>query len=194
MNIPFSFWKTASPKRKRIYSAIFMLVLIIATTLLGTLVQLSAQDAKQLTDDLNKIGTDNPTYASRVVAIFLHNFSLTLLMFIPLVGAAIGLFIMFSSGIALRAIFDIQSASAASAQLTNLSTTTIVIALVFAVLTFVLEYVSYIFAMTESVWLFRRLTQRRWGELKTAGILIGITALMLILAAIVETWVISLPL
>ena len=192
MNIPFSFWKTASPKRKRIYSAIFMLILVIATTLLGTLVQLSAQDAKQLTNDLNGITTDNPTFASRVEAIFLHNLSLTLLMFIPLVGAAIGLFIMFSSGIGLRAIFDTQSASAASAQLTNISSTTIVIALMFVVLTFVLEFFSYIIAMTESVWLFRRLTQRRWGELKTTGILIGVAALMLILAAIIETWGISL--
>ena len=124
MNIPFSFWKTASPKRKRIYSIIFMLILIIATTLLGTLVQLSAQDAKQLTDDVNKITTDNPTYASRVETIFLNNFSLSLLMFIPFVGAALGLFIMFSSGIGIRAIFDTQSASAASAQLTNISPTT----------------------------------------------------------------------
>ena len=191
MNIPFSFWKTASPKRKRIYSIIFMLALSITATILGTLVQLSAQDAKQLSDSTNGIITDNPTYPSLVGAILLNNFKICLVMFIPIFGAAFGLFVLFSTGVGIRAILDTQSASGASAAISTISPTTAILALAFVGLTFVLEYVSYSIGIAESIWLYRRLTQRRWRELKNTGILIGIVAALLIIGALVESWVIT---
>jgi len=191
MNIPFSFWKTASPKRKRIYSIIFMLALSITATILGTLVQLSAQDAKQLSDSANGVITDNPTYPSLVGAILLNNFKICLVMFIPIFGAAFGLFVLFSTGVGIRAILDTQSASGASAAISTISPTTAILALVFVGLTFVLEYVSYSIGIAESIWLYRRLTQRRWRELKNTGILIGIVAALLITGALVESWVIT---
>lgn len=190
MNIPFSFWKTASPKRKRIYSIIFMLALCITATILGTLVQLSAQDAKQLSDSTNGIITDNPTYPSLVGAILLNNFKICLVMFIPILGAIFGLFVLFSTGVGIRAILDTQSASGASAAISTISPTTAILALVFVGLTFVLEYVSYSIGIAESIWLYRRLTQRRWRELKNTGILIGIVAALLVTGALVESWVI----
>jgi hypothetical protein len=190
MNFPFSFWKTASPKRKRIYSIIFMLALSITATILGTLVQLSAQDAKQLSDSTNGIITDNPTYLSLVGAILLNNFKICLVMFIPILGAVFGLFVLFSTGVGIRAILDTQSASGASAAISTISPTTAILALVFVGLTFVLEYVSYSIGIAESIWLYRRLTQRRWRELKNTGILIGIVAALLITGALVESWVI----
>jgi preprotein translocase subunit SecG len=190
MNFPFSFWKTASPKRKRIYSIIFMLALSITATILGTLVQLSAQDAKQLSDSTNGIITDNPTYPSLVGAILLNNFKICLVMFIPILGAVFGLFVLFSTGVGIRAILDTQSASGASAAISTISPTTAILALVFVGLTFVLEYVSYSIGIAESIWLYRRLTQRRWRELKNTGILIGIVAALLITGALVESWVI----
>ena len=190
MNIPFSFWKTASPKRKRIYSIIFMLALSITATILGTLVQLSAQDAKQLSDSTNGIITDNPTYPSLVGAILLNNFKICLVMFIPILGAVFGLFVLFSTGVGIRAILDTQSASGASTAISTISPTTAILALVFVGLTFVLEYVSYAIGIAESIWLYRRLTQRRWRELKNTGILIGIVAALLITGALVESWVI----
>ena len=191
MNIPFSFWKTASPKRKRIYSIIFMLALCITATSLGTLVQLSAQDAKQLSDSTNGIITDNPTYLSLVGAILLNNFKICLVMFIPIFGAVFGLFVLFSTGVGIRAILDTQSASGASAAISTISPNTAILALVFVGLTFVLEYVSYSIGIAESIWLYRRLTQRRWRELKNTGILIGIVAVLLITGALVESWVIT---
>jgi hypothetical protein len=191
MNIPFSFWKTASPKRKRIYSIIFMLALCITATSLGSLVQLSAQDAKQLSDSTNGIITDNPTYPSLVGAILLNNFKICLIMFIPIFGAVFGLFVLFSTGVGIRAILDTQSASGASATISTISPTTAILALVFVGLTFVLEYVSYSIGIAESIWLYRRLTQRRWRELKNTGILIGIVAVLLITGALVESWVIT---
>ncbi len=191
MNIPFSFWKKASPIRKRIYSIIFILALCITATILGTLVQLSAQDAKQLSDSTNGIITDNPTYPSLVGAILLNNFKICLVMFIPIFGAAFGLFALFSTGIGIRAILDTQSASGASTAISTISPTTAILALVFVGLTFVLEYVSYSIGIAESIWLYRRLTQRRWRELKTTGILIGIVAALLLTGALVESWVIT---
>lgn len=191
MNIPFSFWKTASPKRKRIYSIIFMLALCITATILGTLVQLSAQDAKQLSDSTNGIIMDNPTYPSLVGAILLNNFKICLVMFIPIFGAVFGLFVLFSTGVGIRAILDTQSDSGASAAISTISPTTAILALVFVGLTFVLEYVSYSIGIAESIWLYRRLTQRRWRELKNTGILIGIVAALLITGALVESWVIT---
>ncbi|MGE5575479.1 MAG: hypothetical protein ACM3UL_05030, partial [Ignavibacteria bacterium] len=71
------------------------------------------------------------------------------------------------------------------------SPTTAVLALLFIGLTFLLEYVSYSIAISESVWLFRRLRQRRWSELKITGILIGLVGILLIIGAVVETWVIT---
>jgi hypothetical protein len=194
MNIPFLFWKTASPKRKRIYSIIFMLVLSISATILGTFVQLSAEDAKQVSDSANSVITDNPTYGGLVGAIFLNNFRLCLVMFIPIFGAVFGLFTLFSTGVGIRAIIDTQSAGSASATIPTISPTTAILALVFAGLTFLLEYVSYSIGIAESVWLFRRLTQRRWGELKTTGVLIGVVAVLLIMGALVESWtIIAVP-
>jgi hypothetical protein len=69
---------------------------------------------------------------------------------------------------------------------------TVFLLLVLVVLTFVLEYVSYSIAISESIWLFRRLTQRRWRELKNTGILIGLCALLLTIGALVETWAITM--
>ncbi|MGA2680474.1 MAG: hypothetical protein ABSF44_01590 [Candidatus Bathyarchaeia archaeon] len=191
MDMPFSFWKNASPKRKRIYSIIFTLVLVIIATLLGTLVPLSAQEARQINDSVNQTVTVNKANGTLVPSIFLNNFGLCLAMFIPLVGAVFGLFVMFNTGVALGAELRVQSTSASTAAAASISATTAIIALVFFGLTFVLEFVSYSIGISESVWLFRRLTQRRWSELKNTGILIGVVGALLITGAIVETWVIT---
>lgn len=192
MNIPLPFWNNASPKRKRIYSIIFMFILAVTATLLGTLVQLSPADAKAISDSVNKITADNPTYTSRVAAIFINNFFLCLLMFIPLVGSVLGLYVLFSTGVGIRAILDTQSVSGAAAStVPSLSPTLAVLGLIGIGLTFLLEYVSYSIGIAESVWLYRRLTQRRWRELKNTGILIGVVAALLITGAVVETWVIT---
>ena len=57
---------------------------------------------------------------------------------------------------------------------------------------FWLEFIAYSTAMAESIWLTRRLMQRRWLELKNTAILIGICAAILIVSAIVEVWLITI--
>jgi hypothetical protein len=109
-------------------------------------------------------------------------------MFIPLAGIGIGLFIMFSTGLAFRAVLEVQLAMGVSAASpVSFDFSTAILALALIGITFVAEFVSYTIGMTESVWLFRRLTQRRWRELKITAKLIGVVALLLTIGAIVET-------
>jgi hypothetical protein len=190
------FWKTASLRRKRIYSIIFVLILSIVATLVGMLVPLSPQEAQVVFDQLNQTITENTAQGTFVPAIFVNNFSLCLLMFIPLAGLAIGLFILFSTGMAIRAIFDVQMASGLSGTASaEIQASTAIFALVLIGAVFLLEYISYAIGMTESVWLFRRILQKQWkGELKYLAIFIGVVALLLIIGAIVETYTITMGL
>jgi len=194
MVIGLPFWVNASPKRKRIYSTLFILILAVVATLAGMLVPLSPEEAQMISDQLNRTITENTAQGTLISTIFLNNFSLCLLMFIPLAGLAIGLFILFSTGMAFRAVFDMQAASGISSATPEIQISTALLVLVLVAATFLLEYVSYAIGMTESVWLFRRLLHRRWSELKNALKLIGLVALLLIIGALVETWALSISL
>jgi hypothetical protein len=188
MNYP-TFWLTASPKRKRIYSTLFVLVLSILATMAGMFVQLPTDQAQAIYDQLNQTSS-SPTL---MTDIFLNNFPLCLLMFIPLAGIGIGLFILFSTGMAFRAVFDIQAANGLStSSVSGINPTTAILVLVAAGAVFVLEYVSYTIAMTESVWLFRRILQKRWREIKVLGMLIGLVAVLLAVGAVVEWYALSI--
>ena len=194
MVIGLPLWVNASPKRKRIYSTLFILILAVVATLAGMLVPLSPEEAQMISDQLNRTITENTAQGTLISTIFLNNFSLCLLMFIPLAGLAIGLFILFSTGMAFRAVFDMQAASGISSATPEIQMSTALLVLVLVAATFLLEYVSYAIGMTESVWLFRRLLHRRWSELKNALKLIGLVALLLIIGALVETWALSISL
>lgn len=186
------FWLNASPKRKRIYSTVFILFVALLTTLAGMFVQVPPEEAQAIYTQLNQTQSS----PNLVPDIFINNFSLCLLMFIPLAGLGIGLFILFSTGMAFRAIFDYQAAHGltSTAAQSNLTASTAIWLLLLIGLVFVLEYVSYTVAMTESVWLFRRILQKRWREVKITLALIGLVALLLAIGAIVETYAIQLPL
>jgi hypothetical protein len=184
------FWKNASSKRKRIYTIAFMFLIAVSLTLLGSLVPLSPQYAKEINDSINQTRNQGLENGNLIPTIFLNNFGLCLLMFIPIAGAAIGLFIMFNTGLAFSATIQVQSANAASTTLPNISPITAIIALLVFGLVFALEYISYSIGIAESIWLYRRLRQRKWRELKNAAILIGIVAALLIVGSIVETWLI----
>ncbi|HSV50057.1 MAG TPA: hypothetical protein VLH35_07045 [Candidatus Acidoferrales bacterium] len=180
------FWTSASPKQKRIYSTVFVLMLSVLATVAGTMVPLGQEEAQLIYNQLNQTSS-SPTL---LTDIFVNNFPLCLLMFIPLAGIGIGLFILFSTGMAFRAVFDVQAAQGFSdtATASSIDPTTAILVLVLAGAVFVLEYISYSIAMSESVWLFRRLTQKRWKELKVLALLIGVVAALLAIGAVVE-WV-----
>ena len=71
MNIPLPFWNNASLRRKRIYSIVFMLVLAILATLIGTLVPISAQDAKQINDSTKSNG-DHKQSKWHINSVYFH--------------------------------------------------------------------------------------------------------------------------
>jgi uncharacterized membrane protein SpoIIM required for sporulation len=175
-----SFWKNASPRRKRIYSVFFVFLVALAVTVIGTYIPLSSQDAQTISNQLNQTLNQNRASNTLVQYIFLNNFEICLLMFIPVVGAALGMFILFDTGVALGAIAMTQGYPAFIALFSEFLTPV-----------FWLEFAAYSIAMAESIWLFRRLMQKRWRELKWTGIFIAICAVLLIVGAIVETWIIT---
>jgi len=101
-------------------------------------------------------------------------------MFIPIIGPILGFGILYNTGIALGAISSVQGYPVA-VDLLSLVLTPV----------FWLEFTAYSAAIATSIWLTRRLIQRRWLELKNTAILIGICAGILIMGAIVEVWLIT---
>ncbi len=189
------FWLEASPKRKRIYSLGVMFILAASATIIGTLVPVDPTTAQMISDQLNQTVTQGTAQGTLISDIFINNFTLCLLMFIPLAGAGIGLFILFSTGQAFRAVFEIQAASGVASATPEIQATTAILALVMIGAVFLLEYLSYTIGMTESIWLFRRIMQNQWKrELKYLLIFIGAVALLLIIGAVVETYTLSIGL
>jgi hypothetical protein len=188
------FWKEASPKRKRIYAILIVFIMSVLATTIGMLVPVSPEEAKIISDYLNNTVTQGQAQGTLSADIFLNNFPLCLLMFVPLAGFAMGMFILFSTGQAFRAVFEIQAASgAATASSAEITVTTAILTLILVGVVFLLEYVSYSIAMAESIWLFRRITQKQWkGELKYLVISIGVVALLLIIGAVAETFALAI--
>jgi hypothetical protein len=174
-----SFWKSASIKRKRVYSLLFIFLLSVVVTFAGTLVPLSDETAHMLSDSVNQIVEKNDTLASLSVAIFVNNFLLCLPMFIPVFGTLFGMFVLFSTGMGINALSMVQGIPASIAFLSLMITPI-----------FWIEFASYSLGMTESIWSFRRFTQRRWAYLAWTAIFIGITAVLLAIGAVVEAWLI----
>ncbi len=193
MKLDLSFWKNASPRRKRIYSIIAIFLIAFIVTLIGAYMPLSSQDATTLSNQVNATLNQHRTNNTLTEYIFINNFSICLLMFLPLAGAALGMFILFDTGIALNAIATTQGYPV------WLGLASLIITPVFW-----LEFASYSIAMAESIWLIRRLIQagnskvphggRRIlrGELKWLLLTIGTCAGLLAIGAVVEVWLINL--
>jgi hypothetical protein len=194
LKFDLSFWKNASQRRKRIYSIIAIFLIAAIVTVIGSFVPLSAQDALTLSNQVNQTLNENRASNTLTQAIFLNNFGICMLMFVPVVGAALGMFILFDTGLALGAIATTQGYP-------------VWIGLVSLVVTpvFWLEFAAYSIAMAESIWLFRRLSQAipailskeprwrmiLWRELKWLVIFIGTCAGVLAVGALVEVWLIN---
>jgi len=215
MKLGWSFWANLSTRRKRIFSFLFIFVLIIIITIIGALVPTNAQQSKELFNQVNQTVTDNKASGLLAPSIFINNFSLCLLMFLPLLGCFIGLVIMFNTGYVIGAELRYEaSTSNAGTAAASVHPSAAVLILALALATFLCEYVSYAIGVSESIWLTRRITQIRWGELKTeaqirwrlfhnirqtrwgelrrelkyTAILIGVVAVLLTIGAIVETY------
>ena len=192
MKLDFSFWTNATPRRKRIYSIAAIFIVAFLVTVVGSFLPLSASDANTISQNLNSTLNQNKANNTLTQYIFINNFSICLAMFIPLAGAALGMFILFDTGVALGAIASTQHYP-------------VWVGLASLVITpvFWIEFISYSIAMAESIWLIRRVIQAinskepgrggviLWRELKWALIFIGSCAGLLAIGSVVEVWLIT---
>ena len=181
MKIDLSFWTNSSTRRKRFYTAVFVLVIAVVITVLGSFLPVSHSDAVTISNQVNQTVNAHKSNGTLTEYIFLNNFELCLLMFIPFAGPIIGMGILLNTGYALGAIASVQGYPVFVALLTEFITPV-----------FWLEFIAYSTAMAASIWLSRRLLQERWRELKNTAIQIGICALILVVSAAIEAWLISL--
>jgi hypothetical protein len=184
MSLSLDIWRKASPRRKRIYSTIAVFVFAVIITVIGSLVPVDAQEANQINDNLNQTVTSLGEEGVLMQFIFGNNFIICLLMFIPVIGPLLGFYALFNTGIAVSAIATAEGYPLALVFLSLVLTPV-----------FWLEFAAYSIAISESVWLFRRILQglsRGWRELKTAGFLVSICAVMLLVGAVVEVVLISI--
>jgi uncharacterized membrane protein SpoIIM required for sporulation len=184
IDLSIAMWTSASSRRKRIYTVLAVFIVAVIVTVIGSFVPVSAQDAQQINKDLNQTIATMQTQGTLTQYIFGNNFIITLVMFVPVIGPVLGLFIMFNTG-------NVVGAIATSGGYPP------ILALIALFITPVawLEFTAYSTAMAESVWLFRRLLQGRGlRELRTMSIFVTICAIILAVGAIVETALISVGL
>jgi hypothetical protein len=176
-----SIWRNASPIHKRILSIVAIFIVAIMITVIGSLMPMDPQQAKDISNDLNQTVNTMKQNDTLLPYIFGNNFMICLLMFIPVIGPLLGFYILFNTGTVIGAISTAEGIPAIIA----LVATFIPIGLI--------EFTAYSTAMTESIWLFRRITQGRGiRELKNACIFISIAAVLLFLGAVIETILISM--
>ncbi len=170
-------WKNASPFEKRVYSTLMMLLIAILVLIIGCYIPISSQYAHELYDYRNQLVNDLGTNLGFATgSIFLNNFvRVCLPMFIPIIGPVMGLGSLLNTGTIFGALGTIG----------GYPPILIITSLMFSPV-FWLEFFAYAIAMTESVWLLRRILQGRWRELKITGITIGICAVLLIIGALIE--------
>lgn len=175
-------WRRASPKRKRILLTIAIFVVALVITIIGSLMPIDSQQANQINNDLNQTVNSMSENGTLMQYIFGNNFSICLLMFIPVVGPILGFYILFNTGTVISAIATAGGYPP-------------IVAFVALFLTPVawLEFASYSVAMSESIWLFWRILQGRGArELKNACLFVSISAVLLLLGAVLEMALISI--
>ena len=176
----WDFWKKYSYKRKRILSVIIILIIALIVTASGLLVSINLEEAEAINKNLNQTINYLTEEGGIVQFIFGNNFMICLLMFIPIIGPIIGFYALFNTGIVINAIAIVEGYP-----------TSLVFTALFLTPVAWIEYIAYSIAISESVWLFRRFTQKRGRSwLKITSIFISICAALLVLGAIVEAIII----
>jgi hypothetical protein len=178
------FWKKASPRGRRIIIIGVFFLFTILVTVVGILTPMSPQQIADENNDLNKTQQQiqSMDLAHRTAAIFLNNFEICLLMFVPFVGIVIGTIVLFNTGSVLAA----QTITLNASKVTGLPAI-LVFALLFVFPFAWLEFISYSTALSESFWLIRRGLQGEWKrEIKNLGKLVLITAALLAAGALIE--------
>lgn len=172
-----TFWKSSSPLMKRIITIIIVFICAVVITAIGTLTPMEQQEANELSNELNQLVDTLKENGVLLQYIFGNNFMLALLMFVPIAGLIFGGYVLYNTGVVIAAI----------AMSKGFHPTLIFLVLFITPIAW-LEFIAYSIAMSESVWLTRRLLQRRGKhELINAAKFISICTVILLISAIVET-------
>ena len=153
-----------------VFAVAFLLVAI------GASIPISHQTANQVYDYFNQTIAQNKASGTVPQYIFFNNFPLCLALFIPVFGPAYGVLSFLMTGYIIGA----------ESQVLGIPPLLYVFAQVFSPV-FWIEFTAYSIGIAESIWLLRRLIQKRYWELKNAAILIGICAALLVVGAIIES-------
>jgi hypothetical protein len=176
-----SFWMAASSKRKRIYLILFVLLAAVIVTIAAAFLPVSPSTAQQINNNLNQTVTAHKANGTLPAYIFINNFSICLIMFIPIIGPIFGFVVLGNTGYALGAIAQAQNYPAILGVASEL-----------VLPIFWLEFICYSTGIAMSLWLTKRIWQHRWMELKNTAVLIGICAAILFGSALLEAWLISI--
>ncbi len=98
MKLDLSFWTNASTRRKRIYTFLLILVGAIVLTAIGASIPISHSAATQFYDQLNQTVSQQKANGTVPQFIFLNNFRICLIFFIPIVGPLFGVLTFVSTG------------------------------------------------------------------------------------------------
>jgi hypothetical protein len=177
----YSMWRNASPRNKRILSIVLVFITAVIIFTIASLIPVNAQDANQISNNLNQTVTAMKQNDTLLPYIFGNNFMICLLMFIPIIGPIAGFIILYDTGNAIGAISTVQGFP----PVLGVALTLIPIGII--------EFIAYSTAMTESIWLFRRALQGRGlRELRNAALFVSICAIVLFLGAALETALVSI--
>ncbi len=180
--------------RLRLFLVTLGLALFLGTLAYGSLSTFSMKDAQNITKEVNSTLPHNPSLLPLASAIFQNNFRIALLGFLPfLIGTGLLLFIGYSTG----TVFSAQAIAS--------GTGTTGLELVLATMLFPFffwELAGYALTMMEGIVITRGLIKGnrierfiapghfRDGELFKALIILAMTAIVLIIAALMESYLI----
>lgn len=173
-------WRTTPSRQKRLIAGVVSFVILILATVSGVATSLSAQEAESLSRGIEQTRQDvqNMTIVGGALAIFTNNFPLSLVMFVPFLGPLFSIFVMYNTGLVINA-----ESITARPPLPGI----LVLLLLFVFPHTWMEFVAYSIAFSESIWLSRRIIQRKFkSELPNTLQFILIVLLILLAAAFVE--------
>lgn len=176
------FWKSLSPMQKRMLTIGVFLVISMMVTLAGTMYPLSTEEANDIDKSFNQTmdALESMPPSSQATYIFGNNVFICLLAFIPIIGAFLEFYILFSTGVTIAAI----TYNAANPSLSFL--------LLFIFPFTWLEFIAYSIGISEGVWLFWRIIKHRGKrELLNACTFIAISVVLLLAAAFIEIAIIA---
>jgi hypothetical protein len=168
--------------RNRILVMVVAFVFCMAITVAGATSKIGSSDAQNIVGDFDKTAQMLNTIG--VEDIFGHNLMYCIMMFVPVFGPYLGAIVFYSTG-------RVAAAFGATSGVDPL----VLLLTVFVYPSSWLEYVSYSLALSESLWLIYAAVKYRGrgfrNELTTAAKVMAICAVMLLLAAFAEMYVIS---